>query len=281
MRDLRDWMAWVGGKLTNAFTIEALGVTHSQVRSDGTVYVRLSTDGKKGHRGPPGGPGATGPAGGPGPDGGTGVSLPGSPGPAGGPGFDGLPGDNGPRGERGEKGDKGNPGSPVPGPKGPKGYPGVPDYEAIGEPGDPGVKGEPGPDGPDGGNGIDGDPTKTAIVSNNQGVYGFAAIESGECLFRDHIQARITRGKAHIPIDAQFLAVIEPGTAKIESVTTSRPVTVTASMRGPYIIADARGTVDAVFTVTGIRRGFVNAAWPRFTAEQMARNAAFYAEAHA
>jgi hypothetical protein len=281
MRDLRDWVAWVGGKLTNAFTVEVLGVTHSQVRSDGTVYVRLGTEGKKGPRGPAGGPGPSGAPGADGPMGGTLSSSPGDPGPAGGPGFDGLPGDNGPRGERGLKGDKGDPGSPVPGPKGPKGYPGVPDYEAIGDVGDPGIKGEMGPDGPDGGNGLDGDPTKTAIVANKKGVYGFAAIESGECLFRDHIKARIVKGTNHIPIDAQFLAVIEPGTAQIESVTTNKPARITAILRGPYIVTDARATLEAVFTVTGIRRGFAGASWPRYTAEQMARNAAFYAEAHA
>ena len=268
MRDLRDWMAWVGSRLHAQFDIEAKGVTRAEVRADGSVFWKLANNGAPGDTGAPG------------PDGPTGYD--GLPGPM-------TPGEPGPEGEPGDPGPKGptptdpGPASTDPGPDGPTGAltPGPQGINTwAGDAGPPGATGAPGVslDGPPG---EDGDPTKTAIVDNKQGVYGFAAIESGECLFRDHIQARITKGKTHIPIDAQFLAVIEQGTAKIESVTTSRPVTVTASMRGPYIIAGARGTVDAVFTVTGIRRGFADAAWPRFTAEQMARNAAFYAEAHA
>ena len=269
MRDLRDWMAWVGSRLHAQFDIEAKGVTRAEVRADGSVFWKLANNGAPGDTGAPGPDSII-----PGPPGPPGPVTPGPDGPEGDPGAPGPPGPT--------PGDPGPP-STVPGPPGPPG-PLVP-----GPPGTNTWEGDVGPTGPNGAPGVsldgppgpDGDPTKTAIVDNKQGVYGFAAIESGECIFRDHIQTRIAKGKTHIPIDAQFLAVIEQGTAKIESVTTSRPVTVTASMRGPYVIADARGAVDAVFTITGIRRGFADAAWPRFTAEQMARNAAFYAEAHA
>ncbi len=268
MRDLRDWMAWIGARVHAQFDIEAKGVTRAEVRADGSVFWKLTNNGA------PGATGATGVTGPTGPDGPPGALTPGPDGPEGDPGAPGPPGPT--------PTDPGPP-STVPGPPGPAGpvVPGPPgvntwegDVGPTGATGSPGVSldGLPGPDG---------DPTKTAIVANHQGVYGFAAIESGECLFRDHIKARITKGTSHIPIDAQFLAVIEPGTAQIESVTTNKPARITAIMRGPYIVTEARAMLEAVFTVTGIRRGFVGASWPRYTAEQMARNAAFYAEAHA
>lgn len=281
MRDLRDWMGWLGSRLANNFSIEAAGVTRSHIDSDGTVFMQLSLDGKEGPRGPIGGPGLPGEpgaAGKPGPPG------PLTPGPAGPPGADGPPGVPGmfsPTGPLGGKGPKGDTGPLTPGAKGAKGAKGAQgfnDDEAIGAQGPDGFPGDPGPPGPDG------DPTKTAIVTNRLGVYGFAAVEAGECLFRDHISAKIGKaGKATVPLDAQWLATIEPGTARIESILANKPVRVSAELRGGYLHISTRSRlgVGLTITTTGTRRGFAGKTWPRYTAEQMARNAEFYAAAHA
>jgi len=85
-----------------------------------------------------------------------------------------------------------------------------------------------------------------------------------------------------MPLDAQWLATLEPGTARIESILTDRPLHVSAELRGRRIHLSTRSRfgVNLTITVTGIRRGFSDRAWPRFTAAEMARNAEFYAAAH-
>ena len=56
MRDLRDWMAWVGARVHAQFDIEAKGVTRAEVRADGSVFWKLTNNGS------PGATGATGAA---------------------------------------------------------------------------------------------------------------------------------------------------------------------------------------------------------------------------
>jgi len=281
MRDLRDWMGWLGTRLENAFTVEAEGVTHSHTQADGVVVMRLSLDGKAGPPGPMGGAGPSGSPGAPGAPGAPGSLLPGPPGPDGPTGPPGFPGMFSPPGPTPtEPGPPGVPGVPFAGPTGPPGPPGTALYE-----GNPGPPGPPGPStpGPPGEPGLPGDQSKTAIVSNNRGVYGFAAVEAGECLFRDHITANVGKsGRAIMPLDAQWLATLEPGTARIESILTDRPLHVSAELRGRRIHLSTRSRfgVNLTITVTGIRRGFSDRAWPRFTAAEMARNAEFYAAAH-
>lgn len=205
VRDVADWLSWLGSKLQNSFKVEIEGAKRSSAQADGTTYFKLNLIG------PPGPPGAP---------------VTGPPGPAGEPGPPGPLGMSGP-----------------PGPDGPPG--------PLGPPGPPG---EPGPPGDDG------DPSKTAIIANHLGIYGFAAVEAGDALFRDHLpwsKVKGAKGQEVIALDPVWLETIEPGTVKVESVV-----------------------LDQSVTVSGIRLGFLSSSWPRFSREQMIANHAFYSAAH-
>lgn len=179
----------------------------------------------------------------------------------------------------------GNPGSPVPGPDGPPGPAGAPGFPGMFSP--PGPTGAAGPTGPPGGTGPqgdpgdDGDPTKTAIVSNHLGIYGFAAVECGEALFRDHLTFTHEGVLTRIQLDKTWLATIEIGTADVEAIVTSEPVKASAIIEGEFILIEASKPVDVTITVRGIRRGFAGASWPRFTIDEMRANERFYNSAHA
>ena len=185
----------------------------------------------------------------------------------------------------GKLGLPGTPGSPTPGPPGPPG-PVVP-----GPPGNPGPAGARGPKGADGTEpgdpgesgppGEDGDPTKTAIVNNHHGIYGFAAVECGEALFRDHLTFTHEGVLSRFPLDETWLQTVEDGTVEIESIVTSEPVAALVIIEGNSILIEASKPVDVTITVRGIRRGFAGASWPRFTIDEMRSNERFYSQAHA
>jgi len=283
MRDLRDWMGWLGTRLANAFTIEAQGVTHSHTQADGVVVLRLSLDGKAGKYGPEG---PDGPGGGPGPAGATGPPgelLPGYPGPPGTPGPPGPPGMFSPPGPPGAKGLKGPVGPLTPGAKGPEGPTGPlgpTDYETPGPTGEDGYTGQTGAPGAAGEIGPGGDPTKTAIVANQLGVYAFAAVECGECLFRDHLTFIHDGVMTRIKLDPTWLQTVHAETVEIESVVSDSPVKASARIEGAHVVVDATRPATITVTVRGIRHGFAGRSWPKFTEAEMVRNAAFYAAAH-
>lgn len=183
-----------------------------------------------------------------------------------------------PTGPEGPKGPKGDTGPLTPGPKGPtgpKGPKGINDEEAIGAQGPDGEPGDPGLDGPPG------DPTKTAIVANQQGVYAFAAVECGECLFRDHLSFFHEGVMTRIPLCSTWLQTVHAETVEIESIVTDLPVRASARIEGAHVVIEASKPASITITTRGIRQGFAGSSWPRYTREQMARNAAFYAAAHA
>lgn len=228
VRDLRDYVAWVGPKIETLFKLSIRGAKTSTERADGTTFYKLDATGDSGIPGIPGVP---------------------SPGP---------------------------PGPPGPSPAGPPGAPGPP--------GPAGPTGPPGPPGPDGSPGLpgpDGDPTKTAIVSNSLGIYGFAAVECGEAIFRDHLTFTHEGVLTRISLDPTWLQTVEAGTVEIESVVTSEPAEVLATLEPLWIVIQASKPVRFTITVKGIRRGFTAAAWPRFTIDQMRANERFYVNAHA
>lgn len=270
VRDLRDWMAWLGPRLKSSFDIEAKGVKRAEVMADGSVQWKLQSR--------VGAPGATGPAG-----------FDGTPG---GPGLPGAPGPYGMQGPQGEVGDPGPAGPPQtePGPPGDAGPPGALTPGPVGNPGSDGPPGDPGPDGgpggsgpsPDGPPGEPGDPTKTAIVANNQGVYGFAAVEAGDCLFYDIRQTQLNRGLSTIPLSRTWTRTVEAGTIAIDSLTVSATCHINAEIVGSsiFLITDAPCLVTVTVTVSGIRKGFRGESWRRYTPQQMASNLAFYERAH-
>lgn len=283
LRDVRDWLAWLSPKLAQSFTLELIGVKRHTVNADGSQDLSLSIDGLPGPDGPPGDPGSPGPAGtpgGPGPAGAPGNSTPGPAGPPGPEGPPGFPGDFSEPGPPGDPGDPGPPGSPVPGPPGPPGDPGITYFEGpTGPTGPPGIPsyGEPGPPGPQG---PDGDPSKTAIVSNALGIYGFAAVECGEALFRDHLVHHHDGVLTRLSLDKTWLATIEPATLRLESLVTDRAAAVRAVIEGESLVITAEKPCGIVATVAGVRRGFKDQAWPRFTDAQRLANDRFYAAAH-
>lgn len=185
----------------------------------------------------------------------------------------------------GNLGNPGPPGSPVPGPEGPPGPTGGAGVPGMfSPPGPPGPTGPPGPIGPPGDQGPpgeDGDPTKTAIVTNHLGIYGFAAVECGEAIFRDHLTFIHEGVLTRFPLDETWLQTVEAGTVEIESIVTSEPVAASAIIEGSSIIVTALKPVGVTITVRGIRRGFAGASWPRFTIDEMRANERFYSKAHA
>jgi len=269
VRDLRDWLAWLGPRMKSSFDIEAKGVKRAEVTADGGIYWKLEAG--TGPPGPAGANGGTGPPGSAGP--------PGAPGPAGAPSPAGPPGPNGPAGPaQTTPGPPGPPGPDGPLTPGPAGAPGP-----AGPPGEPGLPGGPGASGgsPDGSPGPPGDPTKTAIVSNNRGVYGFAAIESVACLFYDSIQISCGKGTTIAFLDEEWLDTVEPDTVELASLTTSEPMPLLVDLESNTIIITAPKYCLAVATVSGIRKGFKGETFRRYSREEMERNAAFYESAHA
>jgi len=268
VRDLRDWLAWLGPRMKSAFDIEAKGVKRAEVTADGGIYWKLEST-----PGPTGAPGGMGATGAPGPDGDAG-----NPGPPGAPGPEGLEGPPGPAGPTptgpGPVGPTGPIGPLTPGPPGPPGSAGPP-----GEPGPPGGEGAEGgsPDGPPG---PPGDPTKTAIVSNNRGVYGFAAIESGACLFYDSIVIPCSKGTTVAFLDEEWLDTVEPDTVELDSLTTNEPMPMLVDLGTNIVIITAPKSCLAVATVSGIRKGFKGETFRRYSRAEMERNNAFYADAH-
>ena len=222
VRDLRDWLAWLGPRMKSAFDIEAKGVKRAEVTADGGIYWKLEST--PGPTGAPGGVGAPGPL---------------TPGPPGAPGPAGPPGEPGPPGGIGSSG-------------------GSPD-------------GPPGPPG---------DATKTAIVSNNRGTYGFAAIESGACLFYDSIKISCSKGTTVALLDEEWLDTVELDTVELDSLTTNEPMPLLVDLGSNIVIITAPKPCLAVATVSGIRKGFKGETFRRYSQSEMQRNAAFYAAAH-
>lgn len=241
----------------------------------------------------PGPPGPVGPPGNNGPKGPKGADAPDEPGP---------PGPTGPTGPAGENatvpGPPGPPGPDRPGPPGALGPPGGP----IGPPGtpgtpgtdgppgadavDPGPPGEPGPDGAPSLPGPPGEPggpgDKLAIVPAGGRYVGLAVVEAAEPWFLDLIPWRISRAReVKIHVDHHFMQTIEPGSLVVLSVHGDQPG-VMAKINGeileislPAKVAKATGGC----LVAGVRKGKAGQRLPRFTPEQMRRNAAWWSRA--
>lgn len=256
--------------------------------------------------GPPGEVGLPGPKGNPGPGG-----TPGSPG--------GLPGDMGPTGPTGIKGEKGDdgpetPGLPglkgpkgpaatVPGPPGPKGPPGPPGDRGPdgdkGLPGDPATTpGPPGPDGPTGPQGPigahaygpKGDPGppgapgfKLAIVQSGERIVGLHVLEAPEMRFFEIADFTLRNGQAVVPIDLRYLAVVEPHTIKVIGLVCEKPLDLSAKVYQNHIrITSSMSLAEPItgtVTLSAIAKGHESSRFPEFTAEQKARNDAFWASA--
>jgi len=316
VESLNDFVMFMGKALN--FNVHFDGAT-SQVRADGSIYIKgAGGEGGPGPKGPDGPSGPTGPPGSagsngmPGAPGGNGASPVAPIGPDGDPG---EMGDQGPKGpaetEPGPKGPKGDPGPPgddlagpagppgeigepntTPGPDGPPGPPGPPGTPAF-EPGSPGDPGDPGTDGFSS-NGLPGDPgppgtpgeagDKFAIVTIPDGRHvGLHATEASRPWFLDEITFRVPfwRSVVTLPIDALFIGSIEPSSLCV--------IQTSASAIGAQIIGDSLritaspfrlSSITGVITVAGLRRGFSDWHFKSFTADQLARNNAFYSAAY-
>ena len=225
-------------------------------------------------------------------------------------GLDGLPGDNayGPAGVAGALGETGNPGDPgpaqtTPGPPGPPGdvgppgEDGVPGMDAT-DPGLPGDRGETGPagssttgiTGPEGPAGAPGE--KLAIIRIQHGGQiqhrALHVLEAPRFEFIEFIQATLPAGQNSItlPIAPEYLATLDP-TAPIE-IRSIFPSHLAATLHAGQIqISNQQSGIlnrhSSPMTVriilAGLARGHARTRYPEFTAEQAARNAAFWASA--
>lgn len=320
LRMMRDFASWLGPRLSAPFDIHFDGERSRSDHTTGLTALDqdLATgiagpEGDPGNPGPPGADGPPGSAGSPGAAGNPG--LPGTPappfgpkgpkGPKGSKGGVGEWGDPGPAGERGDRGDPGPIGNSLPGVRGDPGPPGGIYYEGEpGEPGDPGDPGTPGPaglpgdpglqgtpatvpgspgapggSGPEGAPGDDGDFTKTAILNTPLGIFGMAAIEMPEARFREQMKLVIKVPSLIRGIDPRFLGSVEPDSLRIVSIISTSPVKV--QIKGTRLHCKASCPAVATVVLSGIRRGFADQRFPRFTAHQMQQNADFYRRAHA
>jgi hypothetical protein len=111
-------------------------------------------------------------------------------------------------------------------------------------------------------------------------------MEAPESWFVDVLRFRMDgRSEIRVPLDPLWLETVAPGTVEILAVTPDRPVRVMAALVDDGWIevscetpagTDAEGTL----LVGGIRLGFDARRFPEFTRTQMARNNAFWAQAH-
>jgi hypothetical protein len=238
------------------------------------------------------------------------VGPPGDDGEDGEDGVDGLPGDDlyGPKGDQGPIGDPGDQGDAGPaqtepgargddgadGPVGIEGEPGA-DNTTPGADGDRGPTGPPGadltgPEGPEGPPGPAG--AKLAIVPiQHQGRTEYRALhvlEAPRFEFIEFIHVEIPAHASHViaPICPRYLATLDP-TAPIE-IRSIFPSHLAATLHAGQIqISNQQSGIlnrhSSPMTVriilAGLARGHARTRYPEFTAEQAARNAAFWASA--
>jgi hypothetical protein len=105
-----------------------------------------------------------------------------------------------------------------------------------------------------------------------------AAVEMPEARFREQIKVVLKNRPVIHTIDARFLGSIEPCSLRIVSIISTSPVKV--ELKGSRVHVSAQCHAVATIIVSGIRRGFLNQRFPRFTADQMHANANFYRRAH-
>ena len=107
-------------------------------------------------------------------------------------------------------------------------------------------------------------------------------VESPEARFMDVIHTAITDTRTEVAIDAEFLAVCEPGSIVVTSVVPSRLVEVAAEViDGRVCVYVDRAPFGLAVTLTlfGIRKGH-DYRFPRYTEGQMRSNDAFWKQAH-
>lgn len=304
MRDFVRLAAWLS--LRFRFELSSDGIQSAREVGGGGLFMRRD---RAGPVGPKGAIGETGNDGAPGPPGGNypgDRGLPGNPGEPAPRGDEGDPGPKGPRGEAssvaGPKGPKGAIGEP--GPKGPDGIPGpagIDEDSPEGDPGGVGPPGPPGPMGPDGDwgflgpvgpKGDKGPPgDKTAILKLRDGRnVGLMAIECRDVPFEDILKITIAPRTDYLwaNLDPVFVATCEPGSIVVTSALPDMPVpglsVELASPGAASLIIKLRTqlrTLRLVITIHGTRRGHAYARSRVWTADQAARNEAFYARFHA
>lgn len=165
------------------------------------------------------------------------------------------------------------------GPQGPQGSPGTQGYGSPGPqgpPGAPGMMGMTGPQGPQGSPGM-----KMAIVPCEGDFVALFCVESPEVRFEDFVRVPITGPMTTTAIDPRFIAVCEPGSIDVISVTSPFPTLIGAAVDRDQLIVRIPGDRPpyVIVTLSGIRAGHRNNRFPRMTRDQMLRNHAFWSSA--
>ena len=126
--------------------------------------------------------------------------------------------------------------------------------------------------------------SKFAIVPVGEDYLGLFCTEMPESRFEDIVEVTIPAYAydAQISLDPSYLATCEEESVKIVSVVTSRPVLVGAEINwsdcaimvtlGTSLAEELRVTMK----VSGIRKGFRDNRFPRFSQEEMKANNAFW-----
>jgi hypothetical protein len=111
------------------------------------------------------------------------------------------------------------------------------------------------------------------------GILGLAAVEMPEPRFREQIRVVLKNRTVIHVIDPRYLGSIDLTSLHIVSIISTSPVKI--DLKGNRMHCKARCPAVATIIISGIRRGFLDQRFPRFTANQMQHNADFYRRAHA
>ena len=174
--------------------------------------------------------------------------------------------------ERGPDGPEG----PTPSGVGPDGPIGLLTPGPRGFPGDPGPIGEPGAKGPDG--------AKLAIVRSGSEIVGLHVVEQPEMRFMECLDWHTAKGQkaVFLAIPERFLAAVKAPII-VTGIVADTPGLIGAEVIGnrvkiafkPGFNQSASGTV----TISAVAKHTSRGRFPKFTADQKARNEAFWAGA--
>lgn len=123
--------------------------------------------------------------------------------------------------------------------------------------------------------------SKSAVVPASWTEDKYAAlfcVEAPEVRFTDIMTVDIYEASVAFPIDPRFLEVCIPGSVVATGVCPNAPVRVGAAVEGRYIIVKTdpgNPPVQAVLSLSGVRKGFGGVRFPARTRNQFLANEAF------
>lgn len=122
---------------------------------------------------------------------------------------------------------------------------------------------------------------KMAIVPCQNEHVALFCVESPDVRFEDVVRIPITGAVTCAAIDPRFIAVCEPGSIDVISVSSPLPALVGALVKGDQLIVRVSGNLPpfVIVTLSGIRAGNRGLRFPRKTRDQMLRNNAFWSTA--